>query len=307
MAFTKLDEGIVLSTIWREPDHVLRVWITMLARKNRHGEVEASIPGLAGLALVTVEQCEDALARFKAPDKYSRTQTYDGRRIEDIPGGWYVLNHEKYKPKDGLSERKAQDAERQRRHRERVKADLEPQLGDLEPEPRHVMSRDKRSGSRDRHKKGSDVGVKMGDGGGTTKTTTVRVANANAPFVTAWSEKHGEGTGTDIAPRIGSALKRLRKRHDDAKILDQWLKYLKQTEVDYTSPQTFVNKFGSWTGRKDKSGKQERTKEGLTNYRELRGVNGDTGRSLENARPVQRALPHARSRDGDGDSVGMGA
>lgn len=97
MTFTKLFSSITESTIWTEPDHVRIVWITMLAMADSKGRVWGSIPGLANRARVTIEQVEDALERFKSPDKYSRTQEFEGRRIEDIDGGWKLINHGKYR------------------------------------------------------------------------------------------------------------------------------------------------------------------------------------------------------------------
>lgn len=96
-SFTKLFSSITESTIWAEPDHVRIAWITMMAMADMKGRVYATIPGLAGRARVSVEQCEEALEKFKAPDKYSRSREHDGRRIADIDGGWVLLNHEKYR------------------------------------------------------------------------------------------------------------------------------------------------------------------------------------------------------------------
>ena len=64
----------------------------MLAMADSKGRVWASIPGLANRARVTVAQVENALATFKAPDQYSRTPDNEGRRVEDIDGGWRLLN-----------------------------------------------------------------------------------------------------------------------------------------------------------------------------------------------------------------------
>lgn len=97
ITFTKLFASITESTVWCEPDRVRIVWITMLAMADRHGRVFASIPGLANRARVPVEDAEQAIERFLAPDKYSRTPAHDGRRIEPIDGGWRLLNHEKYR------------------------------------------------------------------------------------------------------------------------------------------------------------------------------------------------------------------
>ena len=50
--YTKLHSNIIHSTIWRAPNHVRLVWITMLALCDRDGVVEASVPGLADAARV---------------------------------------------------------------------------------------------------------------------------------------------------------------------------------------------------------------------------------------------------------------
>lgn len=95
--FVKLFSSIIDSTIWREKDTVRIVWITMLAKADKDGLVEASVPGLADAARVTLSDCEDALERLSAPDKYSRTKDNDGRRIRETEGGWILLNHAKYR------------------------------------------------------------------------------------------------------------------------------------------------------------------------------------------------------------------
>lgn len=97
MTFTKLFSSITASTIWSAPDHTRIVWITMLAMADQHGRVWASIPGLANIARVPIESAEAALNELMAPDKYSRTKDNEGRRIEEIDGGWRLLNHAKYR------------------------------------------------------------------------------------------------------------------------------------------------------------------------------------------------------------------
>ena len=97
LTFTKLFSSITESTVWCEPAHTRLVWITMLAMADRQGRVWASIPGLANRARVPVEDTEKALETFLAPDKYSRTEDFEGRRIEPIDGGWRLLNYEKYR------------------------------------------------------------------------------------------------------------------------------------------------------------------------------------------------------------------
>lgn len=97
VTFTKLFSSITASTIWAARDQTRIVWITMLAMADQHGRVWASIPGLANIARVSIEACEQALDDLQSPDKYSRTKDYEGRRIEPIDGGWRLLNHGKYR------------------------------------------------------------------------------------------------------------------------------------------------------------------------------------------------------------------
>lgn len=103
--YTKLFSSIVHSTIWREPDHVRLVWITMLALSEADGTVFASIPGLADASRVSIDQCKDALARLVAPDEYSRTKDHDGRRIKEVDGGWLILNYLKHRHAAAASNR----------------------------------------------------------------------------------------------------------------------------------------------------------------------------------------------------------
>lgn len=117
--FTKLFASIVFSTVWREAMHVKIVWVTMLAIADRLGRVHASVPGLADAARVTLEQCEDALARLAAPDPYSRTKEHQGRRIEPIDGGWVILTYTKHREARDADERRIQVREAVQRHRAR--------------------------------------------------------------------------------------------------------------------------------------------------------------------------------------------
>ena len=120
MSYTKLASSILTSTVWMENDHTRLVWLTMLAMADRYGEVQASIPGLANVARVPVDSCRAAIAKFLAPDPDSRTKTDEGVRIEEIDGGWFVVNHDKYRNLSSGDDRSQKSAERQRRYRERL-------------------------------------------------------------------------------------------------------------------------------------------------------------------------------------------
>lgn len=104
--YTKLFSSILASTIWGEDDKTRIVWITLLAMAGKNGVAEGSAPGLANMARVSLQECEAALAKLSAPDKYSRTTEHEGRRIEAIDGGWLLLNHGKYRAKMNADERR---------------------------------------------------------------------------------------------------------------------------------------------------------------------------------------------------------
>ena len=95
--FIKMFSSITESSVWCEPHTTVRVWVAMLAKADRLGRVHASVPGLAHLARVSLEECKSALATFQRPDPYSRTPDHEGRRIEPIDGGWLLLNYQKYR------------------------------------------------------------------------------------------------------------------------------------------------------------------------------------------------------------------
>jgi len=110
MAYTKLFSSIVTSTIWTEDANTCKIWVTMLAISDKHGEVHASIPGLAQIAGMSLPDTEAAISKFLSPDKYSRTSDDEGRRIEKIDGGWILLNHAKYRAMASKDESKTMPA-----------------------------------------------------------------------------------------------------------------------------------------------------------------------------------------------------
>jgi len=97
------------------------MWVTILALSDRDGYVTATIPGLAAMARMSVDETEKAIGRLMEPDKYSRTTDHEGRRIETADGGWYILNFAKYREIGTMESRKTKTAERQARHRQKRK------------------------------------------------------------------------------------------------------------------------------------------------------------------------------------------
>ena len=121
--FTKLFSSIVDSTIWREDPCTKVVWVTMLAKADKIGYVCSSLPGLADAARVSLEECKHALALFLAPDEYSRTKDFEGRRIMEVDGGWVLLNYLKYRKTQDEDEVRIATAERVRKHRAKFAQD----------------------------------------------------------------------------------------------------------------------------------------------------------------------------------------
>jgi hypothetical protein len=91
--FTKLWASILESSIWSEPVENRVVWITMLTMADRNGFVGASVDGLARRANVSIDAVRAALATFQEPDQNSRNKDNEGRRIEEVPRGWHILNY----------------------------------------------------------------------------------------------------------------------------------------------------------------------------------------------------------------------
>lgn len=118
-SFTKLFNSILTSTIWCEPERTRLVWIAMLALADHAGRVHASIPGLASVARVPIDDCRTAIDTFLAPDRDSRTSLYEGRRIEPIDGGWRLLNYTKFR--EMKDEESAKEAKRKYMQNRRAK------------------------------------------------------------------------------------------------------------------------------------------------------------------------------------------
>jgi len=123
-SFVKLFGSILDSSIWDTPGHIKLVWITMLAMADKYGEVDSSIPRLAVRAGVTREQCEEALKCFLSPDPDSRNKDNDGRRIDEIQGGWLLLNHEYYRNLMSKEDQTEQSRLRMAKHRSKKRDEV---------------------------------------------------------------------------------------------------------------------------------------------------------------------------------------
>lgn len=104
--FAKLFSSITESSLWSEPKEVRLLFVSMLARADQNGFVESSLPGLARVSNLTLEETELAIGVLMSPDKYSKNPANDGKRVEKVPGGYVLLNYEDYRSRRSSEERR---------------------------------------------------------------------------------------------------------------------------------------------------------------------------------------------------------
>lgn len=119
--FTKLFSSIITSSIWSEDDKTRIMWITMLASSDSQGFVTGSIPGMAAVARMSLEDAEKSIKALCKPDPYSRSKEYDGRRLLECEDGWLIANYVKYRQPRDPEKRREQNREAKRRQRDREK------------------------------------------------------------------------------------------------------------------------------------------------------------------------------------------
>jgi len=122
--FTKLFSTIVTSSIWSEDDKVRIMWVTMLASASADGHVSGSLPGMATIARMNLKDAERSIKALCSPDKFSRSQEFNGRRLIEADGGWLIVNYSKYRAKRDPEERRRQNREAKQRQRERDKENV---------------------------------------------------------------------------------------------------------------------------------------------------------------------------------------
>ena len=119
--YVKLFNSILHSSVWDLDIETRMVWITLLAMCDSDGVVNASVGGIANAARLPLDKTQKALEVLMAPDPDSRSQEYEGRRIEKIGGFYEILNYKRYRCLRNSEERKTQNREAAKRYRERRK------------------------------------------------------------------------------------------------------------------------------------------------------------------------------------------
>jgi hypothetical protein len=228
--YAKLFGSILTSSVWSQESDVRVVWITLLALADREGRVRASASGLARLSNVSPEACQRALDMFIAPDTESGTQEFDGRRIEEIPAGWLILNYVKYRDLKDEETRKAQWRESSKRYRQQKSA-----------------RRHRPSARGQRESAPTDTAVdtetEKSNSIAPASGANVRKATWLTPFLDAWTSAYG---GALSPGQAAKALAPIYKQHDASEVLRRWRIYLHATGASFASPQKFASTFGEW-------------------------------------------------------------
>jgi hypothetical protein len=127
--YTPIFSKIVDSSLWSEPDYVVKVFLTMLAKKDRDQIVRGSAYNIAQWAKKTEAEVLDALKILAAPDtRRLEPQPHEGRRIEHVPEGWLLLNGLYYQDLMQAVNRRAYKAEKEKERRERKKGNPMKQM-----------------------------------------------------------------------------------------------------------------------------------------------------------------------------------
>lgn len=114
--------GIVDSSIWDEPDFVVKVFLTLLALKDADHIVRLNAYQLGKRSRKTELEVLDALKVLSAPDtRRLEPQPFDGRRIEAVEDGWLILNGEKYRSMVSLEMKRARNRRSQAAFRTKKK------------------------------------------------------------------------------------------------------------------------------------------------------------------------------------------
>lgn len=104
---------LVDSSVWEEEDHVLRVFIGLLALKDMEHVVSLDTYQITRRLHMDYEKVEDALKVLSSPDKRRPNQEHQGRRIVKVADGWFVVNGQKYKEEMQKEQKRARDRKAQ--------------------------------------------------------------------------------------------------------------------------------------------------------------------------------------------------
>lgn len=116
--WTPLWSKIVDSSLWEEQDFVVKVFITMMAKKDADDICRGSAYNIANWSRKTEAETLEALKILSSPDtKRLEPQPYEGRRIEKVEDGYLILNSKYYKEMMSKMYRREYQREKQAEYR----------------------------------------------------------------------------------------------------------------------------------------------------------------------------------------------
>lgn len=92
---------------------------------DEHGIVDKTPEAIAGRTSLPLEIINEGLTALSAPDKRSRSDAYEGRRIilsdQDRDWGWEIVNYKYYRDLASRTDKQAKDRERIAKKRKEIK------------------------------------------------------------------------------------------------------------------------------------------------------------------------------------------
>lgn len=134
---------IVDSSLWLEEDFVVKVFLTMIAKKDLDDVVRGSAHAISRWANKTEEETLKAIKILSNPDKRRiEPQKYDGRRIQKVEDGWLVLNGAYYRKLTQKANRREYQRVWQQTYREELKSELKKASAGKPEEAQRVVELD---------------------------------------------------------------------------------------------------------------------------------------------------------------------
>lgn len=115
---------IVDSSLWCEEDYVVKIFLTMIAKKDLDDVVRGNAFNISNWAHKTEEETLKALKILSSPDKRRiEPQLFEGRRVQKVADGWLVLNGAYYREMMSKATRREYKKNKQQEYRERDASD----------------------------------------------------------------------------------------------------------------------------------------------------------------------------------------
>ena len=129
MGFTKLDEGIIYSSLMGEDDSVFKIFTALMAGCKSNGICPFSPVFLSSITKKSIEEIHRCLEILESPDPDSRSITDEGRRIRRVDGGFFLINYQKYRD---WTYSDNPEAVKKRLQREKKRGDIQGHVPDIQ-------------------------------------------------------------------------------------------------------------------------------------------------------------------------------